>query len=888
MVSGHEHPSTTTVSSPSHVLAQPVADGQPSVPQQVQAHHSRRRTSLLRPVVDQVRSELASGRSVLVVGDAGVGKTHLVTTALSILRLADGTAPHVVTISGASARGGIPLGALEPLLGDDALVSLGSVARTVAAVAASLRGRAHGGPLVLRVEDAHLLDTASSQALGWMVQQGEVLVVATARASAVAGSPWLELWKDDIVERIDVPTFTMTEVEHWLIAELGGQVSVDTVRRVWAETGGNAFHLSELVRADRPGGALRQADGVWVWTGRATPGRRLLDLVAHDMSLLSADARHAIEVASLACPIPLGALLDMVPRPAVDELTRIGLLTLTPRISVSGSGDVLVDLAHALYAEAVRSGIPRAQRREVLLRVAELTHDGLRSGPALVRSVSLTLDCDMAVDAPRLRAAIDAAFEMQQPDTVVRLTTAALRRGLLDDVHRIELIVQRADARWHQAEHARAARDLADVIDAIREIKSPDARTVRLMVAAVAMQAGVAHSQDGDLLQALVSFGPAEWWIDTLPAPLAMVGRRELDLARLTRLAYAGRADLDAALTVLMDPAVAGLALPLACPTILGLAQSGRFADAARVAARYTQLAVAHRDRYRWALSEVAIAGFLAALWSGDITAAETVAGTNPAYAAPEWVATHITRGLVGAAHGSWSAARTDLRAASARLGATGLGGVAVFTHAAEALAAAASGDGSAARALLASVSDAHLGTTAGLESEIRLLRVDALLWMRDPRGAQEASHLAGWAASHGLPRTELEALHRCVDRSVRGRLIDPVLLARVEELSSLVDGPRAAALVSHVSALAIGDPDLIRIAERSLNRAGLWLPPQEAPVALTRREQEIAALAAGGMTSRAIAQRLTLSVRTVDSHLARVFAKTGVHSREGLSVVLR
>ena len=41
-------------------------------------------------------------------------------------------------------------------------------------------------------------------------------------------------------------------------------------------------------------------------------------------------------------------------------------------------------------------------------------------------------------------------------------------------------------------------------------------------------------------------------------------------------------------------------------------------------------------------------------------------------------------------------------------------------------------------------------------------------------------------------------------------------------------------------------------------------------------------------MTSRAIAARLTLSVRTVDSHLARVFTKTGVHSREGLIAVLR
>lgn len=880
MVAGEEHPSTSTVTS----LSLPL----PKLPAVVQPHHSRRRTMLARPVVDQVRSELAEGRSVLVVGDAGVGKTHLVTAALSSLRVADETVPHVVTISGASARGGIPLGALEPLLGDDALVSLGSVARTVDAVAASLRGRARGGPLVLRVEDAHLLDTASSQALGWMVQQGEVQLVATARASAVAGSPWLELWKDDVVERVDVPAFTLAEVEHWLVAELGGQVSIDTVRRVWAETGGNAFHLSEVVRADRLGGALRQVDGVWVWTGRATPGRRLLDLVAHDMALLSTDARSALEIASLACPIPLSALLDLVPRPAIDELTRVGLVTLTPRISVAGSGDVLVDLAHALYAEAVRSGIPRAQRRQVLLAVAELTHDGQRSGPALVRSVSLSLDCDMPVDPSRLRAAIDAAFEMQQPDTAVRIITAALRRGLIEDIHRIELLVQRADAWWHMDEIAQASRDLAEAVDAIRLLVGPGSRAVRLMVAATAMQAGIAHYQDGDLLQALIAFGPTEWWLDGLPPGLALLGRRELDVARLTRLGYAGRADLDAALAVLLSPSVGGIALPLACPTILGLAQSGRFADAHRIASRYAQLAVAHRDSYRWAVGEVAVATFLTTLWSGDLVSAEAFALARSADPAFEWVTTHVTRGLLGIAHGSWSSARTDLHAASARLGLAELGGVSIFTQAAEAVAAAASGDGSAARALLTDLDASPLRSFGGLEPEVRLLRVDALLWMRDPRGTAEAASLASWAAAAGLVRVELEALHRCVDRHGRGRVVDPLVLARVSELAGSVDGPRAEALVAHVSALAVGDPDLIRIAERALNRVGLWLPPLEAPVALTRREQEIAALAAGGMTSRAIALRLTLSVRTVDSHLARVFAKTGVHSREGLSVVLR
>jgi DNA-binding NarL/FixJ family response regulator len=56
-----------------------------------------------------------------------------------------------------------------------------------------------------------------------------------------------------------------------------------------------------------------------------------------------------------------------------------------------------------------------------------------------------------------------------------------------------------------------------------------------------------------------------------------------------------------------------------------------------------------------------------------------------------------------------------------------------------------------------------------------------------------------------------------------------------------------------------------------------------DAPRGLTSRETQVAALAAGGMSDRDISGRLSLSVRTVESHLARVYHKLGVHSRHEL-----
>jgi DNA-binding NarL/FixJ family response regulator len=56
----------------------------------------------------------------------------------------------------------------------------------------------------------------------------------------------------------------------------------------------------------------------------------------------------------------------------------------------------------------------------------------------------------------------------------------------------------------------------------------------------------------------------------------------------------------------------------------------------------------------------------------------------------------------------------------------------------------------------------------------------------------------------------------------------------------------------------------------------------------LSRREREVATLAARGLSSRDIAARLFLSTRTVDNHLQRAYQKLGVDSRTALRDVLK
>ena len=56
----------------------------------------------------------------------------------------------------------------------------------------------------------------------------------------------------------------------------------------------------------------------------------------------------------------------------------------------------------------------------------------------------------------------------------------------------------------------------------------------------------------------------------------------------------------------------------------------------------------------------------------------------------------------------------------------------------------------------------------------------------------------------------------------------------------------------------------------------------------LTRREREVAGLAAAGASSKEVAARLHISARTVENHLQSIYAKLGVTSREKLAEAIR
>ena len=58
-------------------------------------------------------------------------------------------------------------------------------------------------------------------------------------------------------------------------------------------------------------------------------------------------------------------------------------------------------------------------------------------------------------------------------------------------------------------------------------------------------------------------------------------------------------------------------------------------------------------------------------------------------------------------------------------------------------------------------------------------------------------------------------------------------------------------------------------------------------PLPLTDREREIVMLIGEGLSNRAVAERLTVSVRTVEGHIYKAMVKTGTASRDELAALL-
>lgn len=852
---------------------------------------------------DQIAAFLGAGASVLVVGEAGVGKTQLVGQALNQLQ------SHSTGVSCVSWF----IEASDTDLADHLGVDIAgdNDRERVRLLTAAIRDHLaehNGAHLILQIEDAHLLGEVSARSVIELMRTEGIAVVATMRSAASRDAPWSGAWRNAIAHRIDVRPFDRQETEEFICGVLGGPVTSDTAWRIWRDTGGNPFHVDQLVREQLTLGSFFEIEGVWIWDGSPGLDAKLLDIVGDDLSRLSAGSRTVLEILALLGPLPTHILHDLSSPEVLHILDRHGLLATSQRRGVGGTSELVTGVMHDLYANAVRTHVSRSRRTEILRVVSETVESAPHDASIVGRYVELAIDCGVPVSTAHLTAATRTCIANHKPRTAARLTAeATITDPTLE--HRVVLLLLRAEAH-RQADNPEAAlRAIRDSEKVLDEADGDDASSLIGMVLAQArIRAGIEHFHFDRPERAVSHLQDRKAWsLARLPADLHAPWSAAFDLAILVHRGYAGEHDQISATCVqilsayLEDTKHAELAIALATPTAIGLAELGDFDGALELSRKFLSAAYEHMDIYLSGPAELVAAHSQILMWAGEIDPIVTPHHTIQTDRDPaqfDRVMDHLGRAAIAVIQGSWSTAVNEYHAANARFAHADVAGLAVYCLYGEALASAACGESANAWTLLARADTTPRRSMTIIEPHLELTRLDTLIWLRDSSAICLARELADRYRNRGFARAELEALHRYVTRTINSHAggsarpaSEPDLTAafeRILELGSIVTSRRASLLVGHAQALWNGDADLAHLQESELAHCGLWLAPVGKSAGLTRREREIATLASSGLSSKAIAQRLTVSVRTVDSHLSRVFSKTGVHSREELARVLR
>ena len=836
----------------------------------------------------------------VLVGPAGVGKTRL---AHEVMNAAAGFACEWAVATRAAAT--VPFGPLLHLLPDPRLGGYADRTTLFATAAASLVERAGGRPLLLGVDDVHLLDAASAALVLHVALTGAATVVATVRAGESVEDPIVALWKDGGALRVDLQALSRAETSAMVTAGVGGHVEWATRAWIYQATQGNPLFVKELVTGALEAGTLCRVGGGWRWSGETAPTRRLMDAVEVRLASVSPRGRRALELLALGEPLDIELLEALTGHGATVEADRAGFL------SVEADGSELRGrLAHPLYGEVLRAAMPptvvRGRYRElaealepsrlltedeVLRQVVWRLEAGARSSPALLtraaQRASLQLDHGLArrlaEEACQAGAGFEAALALGEACNGLHLfaeaeaAMAPWEDARADEDAACRYLFQRVHAlHWGLGRTAEAQAYLE---------RARTARTERWWHQL--LQAVQAHllALEGRLDQALILGLP-------LIEGSEIDKRARLRAASPVAMALSLHGRTDAALAVLDGVAdvvrcladeFAEVTMWLKAQRMVALLGSGRLAELEVLLIPLHEQAVCRHDHHLRAgaammLGRVALQrGMVATACRWLEEAVTPFRGSNPGGLLSGCLAllsqAHSQAGDAPEARAAWDEARVWRRPASRWQE----GDLAV----AEVWLLAAEGNGGRAAQRARHYAE-ELAPTPYFAAT--LLHQSVRLGLRLPRRAGTLTALASAAESPWMQTLATHARAQAVDDG--GGLEQAA--AAFQAFGALLVAAEALAQASRAHERA-GSPIAARrcatqsrrLAEECVGARTPALVTDVLP--LTRREREVAVLAGRGLGNGDIAERLVLSVRTVESHLYRAYAKLGVHRRQDL-----
>ena len=847
--------------------------------------------------VDSFTATLADARAqgFVIYGSAGVGKTRL---ADHCLGAADRAGRHVARVTATEGSRPVPLGVLAHLLPPGLAVERGDLATIISAVRPVLQKRARNGPVVLFVDDLHLVDATSATLLNQLVDADLVFLVATVREGETLPPGLDSLWQRARVRRVDLHDLDRVAVDTLLHFVLRDPVEASTSAQLWRASQGNVLFVRELVLGALERGQLVHRHGAWRLAGPIVTTQRLHALIAARLGSVGAEAAEALDVLAVWEPAALSTLEAAVGHQQLELLDRGGLLEVRTEGRRQG-----VRLAHPLYGEIVRARMPALTRRRLLLEHADrLEAYGARRREDPIRIATSRLDASGTADPELLVRAARLARYGHDFVHVERFGRAAATHGMTPEIGLLVGEALHELGRWAEADDVLiSAETVAADTDEDLLVQITEIRSRNLMW-------GLFRDDEALDVNRVVR--------DRLGDG---AGAEELTLNEAMLLTHSGR-PLDA--LTLLEPI--GRQLRPRARSLRAFAEIPALAATGRCATRggcgHPSVHRAGRAprpdghaRRRGAPADQDLRARRVRATRGGVGVGCSRPRGDPGDRAPDalmWLA--HSRGRCALLCGRPETARRWLIEARVRSEDNYHAGPRRLVLSALATACALLGDGTAATAAVHELDE--LPVAGFVRPEQELGRAWARVAARDlPAARGVLLEAAEMAATTGYRTAEAALLHDVA------RLGEPgSVLPRLVELATACEGDLVAAYAAHAAAAARRDPEgLVAAADRfeqlgavllaaeaaaeaaqAFRRAGerraasglevrssalaakcegARTPALATPVVivpLSSRERDIASLAATGATSKDIADRLFLSVRTVNNHLQSVYSK--------------
>jgi ATP/maltotriose-dependent transcriptional regulator MalT len=784
---------------------------------------------------------------------------------------------------------------------------------------------AETSPVLIAIDDLQWVDPSSAQAIAFAARRlsTRVGVLGTARAEPTSGGApsWLQMPEPDAVRRIRLRPLSLGRLQAAFVERLGRRFPRPTVVKIHEISGGNLFYALELARAVNP-----QAHGSDI---PMPPS--LTELVRARVSGLDTEAHQLLLTA---------ACLNAPTVELVARAARTDPLDVIERLAdAEGNGIVEIEhsrlrFAHPVLAQGVYSSATPAQRRQTHRRLAEVVHDpelmARHRALAATRADRETLQTlDVAAELARNRGAPAAAAE---------LVELAIGLGGATPERRIQL----ADYHFAASNPARARVLLEEALDQPipRELR---AHVLSLLGVIAVFDEGFAEAEA--LLQRALSEAPADpaWRVQilvTLSFAQTNIGHIDAALAtiddavteatnlgqsHLLSSALGTRAmlrfmsgagvdksgvqhaleleDRDANIPVMFRPSLINALL---------LAYSGEFDRA-----HNEMLEVRRRCAERGEEGELVVVGFnnvMIEIWRGNF--AEAALFTDDVWeralaldgAFPMFVA-HTCRAVLATYAGRVDEARRNIADA---LGKAQGGDYFAMAWPATTLGflEVSIGNYDAALTALRPLLSKFEALPRGMEIITASCVPDAIEAMIDLRRLEEAEQfvemleregrrldrpwqLAAGARCRGMllaANGDIKAASVATQRALaeHRRLPMPFERARTQLLLGQIQRRQRDKTASTTLKEALrtfeelNTPLWASRAQTLLDNAGI--PPSRSAAVLSATERRIAELAAAGMTNRDVAAALSISPKTVEANLSRVYHKLDIRSRVELS----